>query len=177
MLNFPTKSDMGFVTGSRQGRIACVLATALVWLTACAANACLDADCSAPASAAPGPAALDTERATVTQSEDTSTRLEPLQYIAIDGDTINFGAQSTGCTLAEHFHIEHHAHDGRCEIAVIRDKPDFCRRAPQVADLNLIWERPANCDADAVHISNPIVDLKGRFAKASPSRSLPNRTD
>lgn len=104
-----------------------------------------------------------------------NTDQEALQFASFTEGFVRFGVRSTGCTTAEHFHIEHELQEGQCAVTIVRDKPDFCRRAPHVIELSLAWSPPPSCNASAVQISNPIVDLNARLKTPLSAQDLPRK--
>ncbi len=112
-------------------------------------------------------------------TRSTAKKAEAVGFVSYDGNEVSFSATSTGCTRVEHFHIEHEVQEGVCQVTVIRDKPDRCRRAPFIANFSVPWEPPQACQATEVVFTNPIIDTgndsQGRGVEESLGRTRPRK--
>lgn len=102
----------------------------------------------------------------------TGEQSEKVGRISYDDAVINASVVSTGCTLSEHFKVEHDVRGGICHVTLVRTKPDYCRRAPFMIDIAIEWVRPAECESLMLEFTNPIVDLVRSTSKSS-ARQLP----
>ena len=107
------------------------------------------------------------------QEPPDAVQLESVVMIGFDGASVNAGVISTGCTLAEHFTVEHEVRDNACYLTLVRTKPDYCRRVPFVIDVSVPWEPPAECADLTVEFANPILDMDKSGTKGSLGRQLP----
>ena len=48
--------------------------------------------------------------------------------------------------------------EGRCELTVVRTKPDLCRKASELINIELEWALPSNCTGIDVVFLNPALD-------------------
>ncbi len=158
---------------------ATLLAGSCMLLGACAQTTCPDGECAADGDTAISP--KNGESSSVSEKSKPEIdpiaalgvdKQEPVQSIRYDGEHITFETLSNGCTVIDHFHIEHAVADGQCQITLVRDQMDMCRRAPAVAELSMPWTLPDGCTAETVSFTNPVVDLQSTIKK--PRRpSLP----
>jgi len=80
-----------------------------------------------------------------------------------DGN-VRFSAISNGCTQSSDFAIEHDPDNGKCELLVVRVKPDYCRKASSIVDIQVSWTLPENCEGrDVVFINKELGELKSNF--------------
>ena len=145
--------------------------TICLLLGACSVNDCESTDC------APDTDSTTAEESTLirigNEDDEISDTGEPVQSIAFDGEQVTFEIISNGCTVADHFHIEHEIHEGNCAATLIRHQADLCRRAPLVAELSLPWQAPEACATNAVSFTNPIVDLADRLSGSTSTIRIP----
>ena len=73
-------------------------------------------------------------------------------------NTVRFSAISNGCTNTADFSVEHIINEGRCELTVVRTKPDLCRKASELINIELEWPLPSNCTGIDVVFLNPALD-------------------
>lgn len=92
-----------------------------------------------------------------TESAATSP-LEPASFIEYNGNSILANVISTGCTSSADFHIEYTMVENQCQISIVRDKPDFCRRAPFTKQVQVDWNLPAECANTPLVLTNPPLD-------------------
>ena len=109
------------------------------------------------------------------QATADAVQAESVGNIAYDGAAVTATVISTGCTLLEHFKVEHEVRDNACYLTLVRTKGDFCRRAPFAIEVMVPWESPAQCNALAVEFVNPVIDLNNSGIKASTVRQLPEQ--
>lgn len=100
---------------------------------------------------------------------------EAVGAIDFNGSVVAASVISTGCTLPEHFKVEHEVQDGACHVTLVRTKSDFCRRAPFLIDVEVPWEPPAECAQLSVEFANPVLDMEKNSIKESPGRQLPEQ--
>ena len=100
----------------------------------------------------------------------TASSMETVGSIEFDGTSINATVISTGCTTSDNFSVEQVEEAGVCRVVLMRDKPDFCRRAPFVASVAVPFELPENCENLSVVFDNPVVELADTSAKISKQR-------
>lgn len=88
--------------------------------------------------------------------EDIKQLLEPISNPDVFEGAISFASVSNGCTRAADFKIIQisEAH-GTCELAIYRVKPDYCKKAPQLIDIKLEWNRAEACEGAEVGFINP----------------------
>lgn len=93
--------------------------------------------------------------------------IEAISAVEFDGEKIKLSVLSFGCTNAADFQVQHAVSDNRCNITIVRTKPDFCRRAPFVANIEIEWSLPKDCTDMTLQINNPILvtQAKGSVVK------------
>jgi len=96
-----------------------------------------------------------TELAPVDKYKDET--LESISRVEFNGETLAFTVISNGCTRAEHFSVKENIVDGQCQLTIVRDKPDFCRRAPLSVDLSISWQPSDACESKEIIITNPLL--------------------
>ena len=101
------------------------------------------------------------------QSRLATRSVETVGSIEFDGTSVNATVVSTGCTTSENFSVEHAQDADTCHVVLLRNKADFCRRAPFVATVSVPWVPPANCESQSVVFDNPIADPEGASARKS----------
>ena len=74
--------------------------------------------------------------------------MESINNPVFDENSIRFSAISNGCTASSDFIVEHLINNGRCELTVLRSKPDLCRKASALIEIELPWSLPDNCSPD-----------------------------
>lgn len=105
---------------------------------------------------------------------DKLSNAQPAQVgsISFDGTHVLATVVSTGCTSHEHFEVLSQTNATSCQVTLMRNKPDFCRRAPVAVDIAIAWEMPANCDSDTLVFTNPVIDMGRAAGKSEPARKL-----
>lgn len=98
--------------------------------------------------------------------------LEALANIVYDDENLSFNAISTGCTTSDSFRVEHVVKNGVCHASIIRDKPDHCRRVPFLADLNIAWSKPEECQSADLQFENPIMSETEMSTEKTLQRTL-----
>lgn len=93
----------------------------------------------------------------VTMTENEEAQLVPVSAVTFDGSKISAGVVSFGCTTAADFAIEHAIVNGKCEVRINRVNPDFCRRVPFVANIELDWSQPEDCQDLNIVVANPLL--------------------
>lgn len=83
--------------------------------------------------------------------------IEALSAVSFTGDHIRANVISHGCTQSDDFQVQHEVINGMCQLSVVRSKPDLCRRAPFVAEIQIAWTQPSDCADLPVVISNPLL--------------------
>ena len=87
---------------------------------------------------------------------------ERVYGIAFDGNAVMAKVISTGCTSSEHFEVVHEVREAQCYLTLVRNKPDFCRRAPFAMDVIVPFTPPAACSALPVAFDNEIVEFQDK---------------
>jgi len=87
--------------------------------------------------------------------------LEAISSLRFNGSRITASVISYGCTDSADFIIEHEIANGRCNISLVRTKPDLCKRAPLLADLSLEWSMPDDCADLELVVANPVLVTAG----------------
>ena len=100
---------------------------------------------------------------------------ERVYGIAFEGNAVTAKVISTGCTSSEHFEVRHEVQEGQCYLTLIRNKPDYCRRAPFAMDVVVPFTPPATCSALPVAFGNEIVDFEDKSAPSSTQRQPPGQ--
>lgn len=83
--------------------------------------------------------------------------LESISQVVFDGETLGFTVISNGCTRAEHFSVKEDIVGEQCQLTIVRDQPDFCRRAPLPVDLSISWQPSNACGSKEIIITNPLL--------------------
>jgi len=97
-------------------------------------------------------------------------QLESINNPLYENERVLFSAVTNGCTKSADFMVEHEVIDGRCELTVVRIKPDYCRKASSIMEIELEWSLPSACADAEVYFLNPEI---GDLASAkSPVRTL-----
>ena len=96
-----------------------------------------------------------TEPAAVDKHTD-ETR-ESISRVEFDGENLAFTVISNGCTRAEHFSVKEDIVGEQCQLTIVRDQPDFCRRAPLPVDLSISWQPSNACGSKEIIITNPLL--------------------
>ena len=94
------------------------------------------------------------ENTAMTMSADQSA-LVPVANVRVEQDQVIATVISFGCTSAEDFTVEHAVLNNRCELSIIRTKPDFCKKAPMPVELSIATSIPDLCLQGEVVITNP----------------------
>jgi len=102
-----------------------------------------------------------TTTAKTTMIENDETQLVPVSAISFDGSKISAGVISFGCTTSADFTVEHAIVNGQCELSINRVNRDVCRRAPFVANIELDWSPPDDCQDLKIVIANPLLVTSG----------------
>lgn len=98
-------------------------------------------------------------------------KLEAVSAVSFNGDRISAGVISHGCTSSADFFAEHEVVNGMCHVTIHRSKPDLCRRAAFVANIEIEWAQPEACSDLDLMIANPVLvtptggQLIKRFSK------------
>lgn len=107
-----------------------------------------------------GDGANSTRKKNMITNENNSVEVklnEALSGVEFTGDKFKFGVLSFGCTNAADFQVEYAVEASRCNVTIVRTKPDHCRRAPFVAPIEIEWAIPKDCIDLAVHMQNPVL--------------------
>lgn len=96
-------------------------------------------------------------------------KLEAISAVSYDGTHVKANVISFGCTDSTDFTINHEIVDGRCSATIERTKPDMCRRAPMLAEIEVEWTTPVDCVDLELVIVNPVLVTasNGRISKRS----------
>ena len=100
---------------------------------------------------------------------------ERVYGIEFDGNAVMAKVISTGCTSSEHFEVVHEVREARCYLTLVRNKPDFCRRAPFAMDVIVPFTPPAACSALPVAFDNEIVEFQDKSTPSSTQRQPPGQ--
>ncbi|MGF1548131.1 MAG: trypsin-like serine protease [Thiotrichales bacterium] len=84
------------------------------------------------------------------------SRIETLFAYRVLDDALEITVASTGCTRQEHFDLVIEAHDRMCEVTVMRNRLDPCRRALMPATFTLPLARPQACRDREIVVLNPM---------------------
>lgn len=119
----------------------------------------------------PDPTAADP---TAAAEDDTRVKapavdVERINNPVYEGNIISFSTLSNGCTTSTDFVVEYAVQAGACELTVVRTKPDYCRKASALIDIELEWSLPANCAGLDIVFTNPEF---GNLTHNQPARSL-----
>ena len=125
----------------------------------------------------PDPTATDPTAAAA--EDDTRVKapvvdVERINNPVFEGNIIRFSALSNGCTTSTDFVVEHAVQAGACELTVLRTKPDYCRKASALIDIELEWSLPANCAGLDIVFTNPEF---GNLTHNQPVRSLERKIE
>ncbi|OED41178.1 hypothetical protein AB833_10525 [Chromatiales bacterium (ex Bugula neritina AB1)] len=96
-----------------------------------------------------------------------ATLLEKIHNPVYHNETIRFSVVSHGCTKPSHFDIEHNASNQQCQLTVIRNKPDLCRKARALIKIELAWSLPLECAEMDVAFRNPPIKNGGTNTRIS----------
>lgn len=80
--------------------------------------------------------------------------VEPLYQVKQLEQALEIQVKSHGCTLPQHFVIREDGDDSG-KYAILRTKPDYCRRAPGLVVIKL--KLPADYQGRLIRLSNPIM--------------------
>ncbi|MFK7892866.1 MAG: hypothetical protein AB8B63_18780 [Granulosicoccus sp.] len=112
----------------------------------------------------------------------TENQPEPLLTVAsivVENGTLMASVVSNGCTRAEDFHIDYQYRESdgtaTCNVTLVRDKPDYCRRSPAWVSVSLPWQPPESCNDLPVEFSNPVVESETLKRPSSVFRKLPDK--
>ena len=97
---------------------------------------------------------------------------ERVHSIAYDGVAVMAKVISTGCTSDEHFEVYQEVRDGSCYLTLMRNKPDYCRRAPFVMDVSVPWTLTEDCSTLPVVFGNELIDSHEESTAPSSQRQL-----
>ena len=100
---------------------------------------------------------------------------EPLANVQYNGVEVIAEVISHGCTAAEDFSVQHESVDNVCYATVVRDKPDYCRRAPAQIKIVLKWSQPEACASLPLAFTNP--ELSTGAEKVIKKRFLDQSAD
>ena len=84
--------------------------------------------------------------------------LEPVSAFVFTDDNIQASVISHGCTSSNNFVVQHEINNDQCVVSIVRTKPDLCRRAPFIADINIAWSLPASCESHQLVLANPVLE-------------------
>lgn len=101
---------------------------------------------------------MDHQQHSDTQEPALSASLEPASNMQFNGRSILATVTSNGCTSSADFHIEYALLEEHCQISIVRDKPDYCRRAPFPQQITIDWVAPAECRQLNLVFANPPLD-------------------
>lgn len=97
---------------------------------------------------------------------DDTVVLEPANELSYNDGLVSARVMSTGCTQADDFHVEHSMQSGVCQVSLVRDKQDMCRRAPSSIGIQVAWEKPADCSEADLEFMNPALKDKREALRA-----------
>lgn len=140
-------------------------------LTACAADGLLPNEQEQAGNANEQVESLSSKETEMKPSAENPI-VEPVENITFDGNSIVASVTSTGCTTSEHFEVKSVVQDSVCEVTLLRNKPDYCRRAPFSVEVSVPWEPEANCAIDTLVFANPVFDGDSGKAKREITRQL-----
>lgn len=83
-------------------------------------------------------------------------KLETLQQVKIQDTQLNFKVMSTGCTQPNDFIITSQIIDQQCQLSIFRIKADYCKRAAQLKEINISWDKKSHCGNSNIRVLNPI---------------------
>jgi len=86
-----------------------------------------------------------------------ATKLDAVSGFSFTGQTIRASLISHGCTSSTDFNVEHESEAGMCRVSIMRSKPDLCRRAAFVVNVELDWSLPDDCVDLNVTLANPLL--------------------
>ncbi len=112
-----------------------------------------------------------TDSAEKAEKQDTM-QPERVGSISYDGSNVLATVISTGCTSSEHFDVISQMEETRCLVTLVRNKPDYCRRAPFAMDISVAWDAPSQCDTDVLEFTNPVVEFSQMGKQREPTRQL-----
>lgn len=98
--------------------------------------------------------------------------LEPASNMSYSDGLVSASVMSTGCTMAKDFHIEHSVKDKICQITIVRDRQDMCRKAPESIEVSLAWEKPPECNEADLEFMNPALKVKDRDSRVVLPKKL-----
>lgn len=104
------------------------------------------------------------------RAKSDAAQVESVGAIDFNGTEITASVISTGCTLLDHFTVEHEIRGDTCHVTLVRTKADFCRRAPFLVEVAIPWEPPAQCEQLTLAFDNPIMDADPNTFKRSVGR-------
>lgn len=83
---------------------------------------------------------------------------EAISALTFDGSNMTFTATSNGCTRPAHFNITYEPTGNECQITIVREQPDYCRRVPIPVEISLPWARPLQCQEKTLTVGNPLLE-------------------
>ncbi len=89
--------------------------------------------------------------------KSTESHVESVSAVSISADAVRVSVVSHGCTSATDFQVEHVVEQGQCRLTIVRTKPDLCKRAPFVAEIEIAWSLPDACVDLPVVVANPLL--------------------
>lgn len=151
------------------------LSTVLSFMLATAACS-VDAQSTVSATSPDSPEATTlTEQKALDEQQTTGAKqvmdAERVYRIALEQGAVVADVISTGCTLAEHFEIRQEINEAQCQLTLVRNKPDFCRRVPFVMEVRVPWDAPDDCATLSVTFGNKLVDPQTQSAPQSKQRT------
>lgn len=84
-------------------------------------------------------------------------KLEPIAEPSVQGPMMVFGVKSFGCTKPSDFRISDRVDGERCLIEIVREKPDFCKKAPSIRTMRVEWSASDECVGLPVEFGNPLL--------------------
>ena len=103
------------------------------------------------------PEELSKKSATKEVETQVTDNLEPIAEPSVQGPMMVFGVKSFGCTKPTDFRISAKADGGHCLIEIVREKPDFCKKAPSISTMRVEWAAPSECAGLPVEFGNPLL--------------------
>ncbi|ASJ76531.1 hypothetical protein [Granulosicoccus antarcticus] len=172
--NFATtlsnKKEILHVKGSVKGisPLRCFLMVgAITLLSSCSYNECVTDDCQQDMQE-PQDKVIKIMEDNTTKNDltvagkpsDGADALEPASDMSYSDGLISARVMSTGCTMDKDFHIEHIVKDNICQITIVRDRQDMCRKVPESIEVSIAWEKPLECNEADLEFMNPALKVK-----------------
>ena len=99
--------------------------------------------------------AYQTGSTTSTPSGTAVAKLEAIENAGIRGGKLVFSAVSNGCSDSADFTFNADAIDNQCQAQIVRLKPDYCKKAPEIKRFEIDWSPPQACKGLPVVFDNP----------------------